>query len=167
MCLAGGDARTYAEASAKLLLLTPMSLLQIQQVVPDSMLLQLLVAWLSPRSKALSLASAHAIDIESVRPWKADALKESSECCREAMGLDPLGCPLASLGSKVPKEGPKSSGAGHAPLKACLSAQQHLCLYTGCVWASAYGMGPVFSTCFCSCSSADILPLSGLTLTLK
>ena len=110
------------------LTLTPMFLLQIQQVVPDSMLLQLLVAWLSPRSKALTLASAHAIDIESVRPWSAGAPKESPDCCREAMGLDPLGCPLASLGSTVPKEGPKSSSAGHAPLKACLSAQRHLCL---------------------------------------
>ena len=105
-----------------------MPLLQIQQVVPDSMLLQLLVAWLSPRSKALSLASVHALDIESVRPWSAETPKDSPECCREAMGLDPLGCPLASLGSKVPNEGPKSSSAGHAPLKACLSAQQHMCL---------------------------------------
>ena len=111
-------------------LLKLISLLQIQQVVPDSMLLQLLVAWLSPRSKALSLASVHAIDIESVRPWIAETPKDSPECCRKAMGLDPMGCPLASLGSKVPKEGPKSSCAGHAPLKARLSAQQHICLNT-------------------------------------
>ena len=148
-------------------LLTAMSLLQIQQVVPDSMLLQLLVAWLSPRSKALSLASAHAIDIESVRPWNADAHKESSECCREAMGLDPLGCPLASLGSKVPKEGLKSSGSVHAPLKACLFAHWQMCLSTIVVSTCAYEMAPEFSSRSSTCSHAGIMPLPGLTLTLE
>ena len=146
-------------------LLTAMSLLQIQQVVPDSMLLQLLVAWLSPRSKALSLASAHAIDIESVRPWNADTPKESPECCREAMGLDPLGCPLASLGSKVPKESLKSSSAGHAPLKACLSAQRRPCLSTVLVRAPVLALE--FSSRFCSCSLAGIMPVPGLTLILE
>ena len=146
-------------------LLMPISLLQIQQVVPDSMLLQLLVAWLSPRSKTLSLASAHAIDIKSVRPWSADAPKDSPECCREAMGLDPLGCPLASLGSKVPKEGPKSSSASHAPLKACLSAQRPMRLNTAVVRAcvnvmlEASAVLPHLLPC--------IMPLSGLTLALE
>ena len=95
---------------------------QIQQVVPDSMLLQLLVAWLSPGSKALSLAGPHAIDIESVRPWKEEVPPEQPECCRVALGLDPLGCPLAMPGSK-PSEVALRAGKHHAPLKVCLTGE--------------------------------------------
>ena len=91
---------------------------QIQQVVPDSMLLQLLVAWLSPGSKALSLAGAHTLDIKSVRPWKGEAPPEEPECCRAALGLDPLGCPLAVPGSK-PSSAVLKAGKDHAPLKVC------------------------------------------------
>ena len=91
-------------------------MLQIQQVVPDSMLLQLLVAWLSPGSRALPLGTAGALDIASVRPWKEGP---QPECCREALGVDPLDCPLARPGSKGPADRLKSSKADHAPLKVC------------------------------------------------
>ncbi len=83
------------------------------------MLLQLLVAWLSPGSKALSLAGPHTIDLESVRPWKEEVPREQPECCRVALGLDPLGCPLAMPGSK-PSEVAVKAGKDHAPLKVCL-----------------------------------------------
>lgn len=86
------------------------------------MLLQLLVAWLSPSSKALSLASAATIDIDSVRPWKAGLPPQRPECCREVMGLDPLDCPLASPpGSKAQKDGLKSAEHDHTPLKVRLA----------------------------------------------
>ena len=81
------------------------------------MLLQLLVAWLSPGSRALSLAGAHAIDLESVRPWKGEAAPEQPECCRAALGLDPLGCPLAVPGSKPAQVAFKKAKKDHAPLK--------------------------------------------------
>ena len=92
------------------------ALLQIQQVVPDSMLLQLLVAWLSPDSKALSLAATHTIEIKNVRPWKEGMPPEKPGCCMEAMGLNPMGCPLAMPSSKALKDGSKVS-EDHAPLK--------------------------------------------------
>ena len=92
--------------------------LQIQQVVPDSMLLQLLVAWLSPGSKALSLAGTRALDIKCVRPWKGEVPPEQPECCRAALGLDPLGCPLAMPGSP-PSEAILNAREAHAPLKVC------------------------------------------------
>ena len=95
-------------------------MVQIQQVVPDSMLLQLLVAWLSPGSRALSLGTAGALDIASVRPWGEGP---QPECCREALGLDPLDCPLARPGSKGPADRLKSSKANHTPLKVCPSTK--------------------------------------------
>ena len=84
------------------------------------MLLQLLVAWLSPGSKALTLAGPHAIDINSVRPWKGEVPPGQPECCRAALGLDPLGCPLAIPGSKV-SEPVLKAGKDHAPLQVCRS----------------------------------------------
>ena len=104
-------------------------MVQIQQVVPDSMLLQLLVAWLSPGSRALTLGTADALDIASVRPWKEGP---QPECCREALGLDPLDCPLARPGSKGPPDRLKSSKANHTPLKVCSSTNgstAETCLY--------------------------------------
>ena len=80
------------------------------------MLLQLLVAWLSPDSRALSLAGAHTIEIKNVRPWKEGMPPEKPECCMEALGLEPMGCPLAMPSSKALKDGSKVS-EDHAPLK--------------------------------------------------
>ena len=80
------------------------------------MLLQLLVAWLSPGSKALSLAGPVAIDINSVRPWKGEAPPGQPECCRVALGLDPLGCPLTIPGGKA-SDTVLKAGKDHAPLK--------------------------------------------------
>lgn len=105
--------------------------LQVQEVVPDNLLLQLLVAWLSPglvtQASSLSLPGrVVAVDVEIVRPWKEGYEDAPPECCRELLGLDPCGCPLAKA-----KTGPKSASAhmdigvkdssARAPLQVCCS----------------------------------------------
>lgn len=90
--------------------------LQVQEVVPDNLLLQLLVAWLSPglvtQASSLSLpghvmaVDVKSVDVKSVLPWKEGYEDAPPECCRELLGLDPCGCPLA-----VAQTGPKSASA--------------------------------------------------------
>jgi hypothetical protein len=80
---------------------------QVQKVVPDDLLLQLLVAWLSPgllsQEAPLALPGVVAVDVKNVRPWKKEGYEGAPlECCREMLGLDPCGCPLAKakIGAK-------------------------------------------------------------------
>ena len=87
------------------------------------MLLQLLVAWLSPGSKALSLAGPQSPSTSTAcAPGRGRRPPEQPECCRVALGLDPLGCPLAMPGSK-PSEVALRAGKHHAPLKVCLTGE--------------------------------------------
>ncbi len=88
---------------------------QVRQVVPDDLLLQLLVAWLSPglltQEAPLALPGVVAVDVKNVRPWKDGYEDAPPECCRELLGLDPCGCPLARA-----RTGPKADSADLQPV---------------------------------------------------
>lgn len=97
---------------------------QVQEVVPDTLLLQLLVAWLSPSAlpAAAALKLPADLEVENVRPWKPGYEREAAEqlpaappaqCCREQLGLPSCDhCPLLGGGSL---EG--GVGKDHAPLQ--------------------------------------------------
>ena len=109
--------------------------MQVQKVVPDTLLLQLLVAWLSP-STGGALPSAGALklpadlEVENVRPWKPGYEAKAAvqlpalpaRCCREQLGLPSCDhCPL--LGGDGGSFG-AGAGKGRAPLQVGRSSQQ-------------------------------------------
>lgn len=98
-------------------------------MVPDSLLLQLLVAWLSPGAGGQVAPAVCLSDVENVRPlvegvaavcaWKEGYEACPPECCRERLGLDPGDCPLAAQPGKGRRPGeqePKLDALGSAQL---------------------------------------------------